>query len=270
MALKLFYAHLEILHNNESLGLALESSHSGTWDWDISNNTFTWSPQFLKLFEMPADTIAGFGSWRKAVHPDDLDEAGRKIEEAVEQKSDLLNEYRILLADGTIRWIRATGRAYYVDGIPKRMIGLCLDFTDEKRRAEELEKSEGLYQALFRNLLNGFAYCQMLFSDGEPIDFIYLAVNEAFIRQTGLNDVVGKRVSQIIPDIPKYDHELLVIYGRVSTSGEPERFTTYVTSLEKWFVVSVYCPERGYFVSIFDVLPEQGRDNAPSEPGLLS
>jgi len=61
----------------------------------------------------------------------------------------------------------------------------------------KLRLSEKLYRSLFENMINGFAYCQMIYQDSQPCDFIYLAVNEAFEKQTGLINVVGKRVSEL-------------------------------------------------------------------------
>jgi PAS domain-containing protein len=62
-------------------------------------------------------------------------------------------------------------------------------------QTEELLASEERYRSLFENMLDGFAYCEMLLDeDGRPDDFLYLAVNPAFEHLTGLTDVVGKRV----------------------------------------------------------------------------
>lgn len=61
-----------------------------------------------------------------------------------------------------------------------------------------LKQSEDVYRSLFESMLNGFAYCRMLYDEeGKSVDFIYLDVNEAFKAQTGLNDVVGKKVSEV-------------------------------------------------------------------------
>ena len=56
-----------------------------------------------------------------------------------------------------------------------------------------------MLSTVFDNMLNGFAYCQMIFEQGCPKDFIYLAVNGAFGALTGLRNVTGKRVSEIVP-----------------------------------------------------------------------
>ena len=90
-------------------------------------------------------------------------------------------------------------------------------------------------------------------------DFIYLKVNSAFEALTGLKDVVGKRVSEVIPGIQESDPELLEIYGRVALTGKPERFENYVEALKMWFSISVYSPGKEYFVAVFDVITERKR-----------
>ena len=129
-----------------------------------------------------------------------------------------------------------------------------------RRHAEELLRdSEEHYRSLFENMLNGFAYCRVLFEQGRLQDFIYLKVNTAFETLTGLRNVVGKKVSQVIPGIRETDTELFEIYGRVALTGKPERFERYVEALKTWFWISVYSPAREHFVAVFDVITERKR-----------
>jgi PAS domain S-box-containing protein len=120
-----------------------------------------------------------------------------------------------------------------------------------------LRESEQFYRFLFTNMLNGFAYCRMLFVDDQPQDFIYLAVNDAFTALTGLRDVVGRRVTEVIPGIRESDPELFTIYGRVARTGIAERFEVYVDALRMWFSISVYSPNEEHFVAVFDVITER-------------
>jgi two-component sensor histidine kinase/CheY-like chemotaxis protein len=117
--------------------------------------------------------------------------------------------------------------------------------------------SEKLYRSLFENMINGFAYCKMHFDEDRPVDFIYLAVNKAFETQTGLRGVTGKKVSEVIPGIRQSDPQLFELYGRVAHTGRPEQTEIYVEALKMWFLISVYSPQKEYFVAVFEVITER-------------
>lgn len=129
------------------------------------------------------------------------------------------------------------------------------------RRTEALQESEKRYHSLFENMLEGFAYCQMLYDDqGRPADFIYLDVNAAFERLTGLADVTGKKITEAIPGVKESNPELIEIYGRVAMTGNPEKFEIDFKPLGKDLSISVYSPERDYFVAVFDDVTERKRN----------
>ena len=102
----------------------------------------------------------------------------------------------------------------------------------------------------------------MLYKDQQPHDFRYLKVNRAFAELTGLNDVVGKTVTELIPGIQQSNPELFSIYGRVARTGKGEKFETYLEGLKTWFSVSVYCPEPEHFVAVFENVTERKRAEA--------
>jgi PAS domain S-box-containing protein len=98
----------------------------------------------------------------------------------------------------------------------------------------------------------------MLYDEqGGPDDFVYLAVNEAFGRLTGLKNVVGKRATEVIPRIKELNPELFEIYGRVASTNKPERFEIDFKPLGLYLSVSAYCPEPGHFVAVFDDISER-------------
>ena len=136
-----------------------------------------------------------------------------------------------------------------------------LEETEAKLRAAEKvhRESEERFRSLFNNMLEGFAYCKMLFEGGKATDFVYLSVNSAFERLTGLQNVAGKRVTEVIPGIKASNPELFEIYGKVALTGDPEQFEIYVDSLGIWFSISVYSTEIEHFVAVFDNITDRKR-----------
>jgi PAS domain S-box-containing protein len=119
---------------------------------------------------------------------------------------------------------------------------------------------ESLYRSFFNATLDGLAYCRMIVDRaGRPIDFVYQEVNENFEKLTGLKNVVGKKVTELIPGIVTTNPELFEIYGRVASTGTSERFETYLPQLASWFLVFVYSFEKGTFVAVFENFTDQKR-----------
>ncbi len=79
-----------------------------------------------------------------------------------------------------------------------------------KRAEDSLKASEANYRGLFEHMLDGLAHCRMEFDgEGRPVDCVYLAVNSAFSQLTGLQDVVGKRLTEVLPGIREANPEVL-------------------------------------------------------------
>jgi two-component system CheB/CheR fusion protein len=113
------------------------------------------------------------------------------------------------------------------------------------------------FQHLLEHMPNGVAYCLMLYEDGQPSDFIYLYTNPAFEKLTGLKNVTGKLISEVIPGIRQSEPELFEIYSSVAAGGGPVKFETYLEALGMWFSLSVYSPKHDHFVAMFDVITER-------------
>jgi diguanylate cyclase (GGDEF)-like protein/PAS domain S-box-containing protein len=138
-------------------------------------------------------------------------------------------------------------------------IAIKQDITERMRAQDAVAESERRYRSLFENMLEGFACCEMLFDQrGRPIDFVYLAVNSAFGKLTGLENVVGKRFTELIPG-GESQPELFERYGRVTVTDEPERFEIEIKGLGMWFSISAYGTGNGCFVATFDNITERKR-----------
>src|SRR3990172_220151 len=108
-----------------------------------------------------------------------------------------------------------------------------------------MELLDKLYRSLFENMLDGFAYGQMVYDEaGKPVDWIYLETNSSFERLTGLKNVKGKKVTEVLPGIKESNPELFKIYAQVAITGKPIVFETEIKQLRRWFKVSVFSIEK--------------------------
>ncbi|WP_052049900.1 PAS domain S-box protein [Leptolyngbya sp. KIOST-1] len=136
-------AEATLAHREEQLRLTFEFTHIGTWDWDVGQNRVAWNDNHFKLLGLEASTTEDtYQRWRCAVHPDDLERVEQALQTALHQHTDYEAEYRVILGDGTVRWLLGKGRGLYdSDQNPVRMLGVIIDISDRKESQEKLRAS---------------------------------------------------------------------------------------------------------------------------------
>jgi PAS domain S-box-containing protein len=134
------------------------------------------------------------------------------------------------------------------------------DNYNESSWKDALAVSEKQYRLMIKNMLNGYAFHQIVLDDkGTPIDYIFLDVNSGFEQMTGLKkeDILGKKTTEVIPLIANDPANWIGRYGNVAKNGKDIKFESYAETLQKWFSVYAYCPEIGYFVTFFEDISGQ-------------
>ncbi|MGI6679812.1 MAG: ATP-binding protein [Dehalobacterium sp.] len=97
------------------------------------------------------------------------------------------------------------------------------------------------YKLLCESIDKGICIIEKLdMGQDEPNSFKYVLTNPAFEKITGLSQVTGKTMDQVLPDI---DESQIKVLNSVITKGQALRFETYEKSLDKWF--SVYALPLG-------------------------
>ena len=125
--------------------------------------------------------------------------------------------------------------------------------SNRKIGEQPLSNNQSIHQGLFLHMNDGFAYCKVIFdADGNPVDYVFNDVNEAYRRLTGLYDetVLGRKVTEVIPNLKNEPFDWIRTCGRVALTGKSLTFERHCLTLDKWFAVNAYCPEKGYFAMI--------------------
>lgn len=124
----------QLAFSNDELQDAQQLAHIGSWQWDLASGQTQWSAEFYRILGIHPDTEGDHADLFTArVHPEDAADVVRAQEEAATAQRDIHSEYRIVRPDGTVRDVRAMGRAVRDDsGTIVRLVGTVQDVTEQR------------------------------------------------------------------------------------------------------------------------------------------
>ena len=151
-----------------------------------------------------------------------------------------------------------------------RLDGLLLataeDITERKAAEKELiqlkeeltQKATDKYRKIINSMDEGFCLLEIIRDEsGECVDYRYLETNPVFETQTGLKNVRGKTISELVPSI---ESSWMEIYGNVAMTGESIRFEDYSEGLERWYDVNAFkidAPSEQHVAVMFKDITER-------------
>ena len=129
---------------SERLSIAIESGGFGIWEWDIPEDRIIWDDRVYEIYginraEHPEPK---YNNWFiKLLHPEDQELLDNSVTQALKNQRKFNQEFRLINADGSIRYIKAYGLIQRNEqGEAVRMIGLNFDITKTKKTEKELRQ----------------------------------------------------------------------------------------------------------------------------------
>jgi formate hydrogenlyase transcriptional activator len=131
-------------------------SHTGSFGWNVLSGEIYWSEETYKIFEHDRVTKPTMEWIMQRIHPDDRDLVQQIIDDATEERADLDFEHRLMMPDGSVKYLHVLGRALKtsaenlefvhtivnVKGDLVEFVGTVMDVTAAKQAEEKIRQSE--------------------------------------------------------------------------------------------------------------------------------
>ena len=221
--------------------LAVEAAGIGTFDWDLVSGRLVWDARLVELFGDGADSFdESIDAFYARVHPEDRDRVARDLRAAIDTLGLFDAEFRLLLPDGSIRWIGARGRAVGpAGGAAIRLLGAASDIT--ARRAAEARVASVVESM-------GTAF----FSLGADWRFTYVNAEAERLLDRPREELVGAVVWEAFPAAVGSEFE--TNYRTAMQGDDPVAFDAYYPPpLDAWYEVRAWRDQDGlavYFLGV--------------------
>ena len=131
----------QLLIFNESTNQSEIIGNHANWAWDIDTNRFTFSDNHYRLLgEEPQSFEATLNNFLKFVHPEDVDKLTTDLQKMTDVEELPFIYYRIIQKNGSIKHVKAYGKAFYSKDGKKRLLGTTSDISDEIENVIALEE----------------------------------------------------------------------------------------------------------------------------------
>lgn len=259
-------AELALIDTRERLESIVNAAELGTWTWDLKADRVNADARVAHMFGIEPEqrNRLPMSTWLAAIHPDDAQSTQAMLARSLKLKRAYGGNFRILSHDGSCRWLLVRSSFEFdQQGKPQMVRGVTIDATRQLEAEQQLRSVEERYRTVFELLDEGLVVIDLIYDEsGEPIDYVFVEANPAFTRQTGRADIVGKLISELVPDLPRY---WLDMYARVVQTGETIRFDNEDRKMGRWYhlcAMRLGPPERRRVAVLFSDITERRKSEA--------
>jgi PAS domain S-box-containing protein len=244
-----------LAESESRLRLALAASKVGIFDYDLKTGFVEWTREEAVMFGFePECSRLHFEAFNQRVHPEDRARMQEAIEQAVARKGEYRSEFRVILPNGSVRWIRGLGQVT-LDGEarPVRVRGANLDFTDVKLAQDERDRESQRLAVITDAQPTLISYIDR--------NYVYQFVNRTYEVWFGTSrdEVRGKSMEQVLGALAFEELKPFIDRALAGEHVQFEREIHYqkagIKSIHGTYVpdVSANGEVRGVFVSVSDV-----------------
>src|SRR5439155_948310 len=127
----------------------------GCWEWDPASGRISWSDELYRIYGVERERFTpSFEGYLERVHPDDREQARSTVARALTEGRGFIFDERIVRPGGELRYLRSRGEVVRDDqGRSLKVLGTCLDITEQKSAEAALRAAAANLQALTRRLV---------------------------------------------------------------------------------------------------------------------
>ena len=192
------------------------------FDWE-SRRVLYVSPAYERIFGRSAGLLlSDYNQWRDSIYPDDLDYAERSLAEVLVKGAVEDREYRIITADGQVRWLsdKCFINRQAEPGQPVIIVGIAEDITDKKQMETELQRlatTDVLTQSSNRRHFFDCAHreFEQALHQRTPLAFLLLDIDDFKVINDTYGHQEGDNVLQRIAECGRATLRRGDVFGRI-------------------------------------------------------
>jgi PAS domain S-box-containing protein len=131
-----------VLHSEMYLTEAQRLSGTGSFGWNVANGEIIWSDQTFRIFGCDRTTKPTVEFIVQRTHPEDRAAVQQTIDRASREGKDFDHEHRLLMPDGSVKYVHAVARAVRDASDSTEFVGAVTDVTVAKETERKLRRSE--------------------------------------------------------------------------------------------------------------------------------
>jgi predicted ATPase/signal transduction histidine kinase/GAF domain-containing protein len=205
-------AHERLQQSEAFLAQAQSVSQTGSFGWNVAIGEIYWSNESYNIFEFDPAIKPTFEQIFQRVHPDDRLFVGHTLDQSTKQKIGFDVEYRLLMPDGRVKHVHASGQAVSSGNL--EIVGAVRDITERARSEEALRQAQGDLARINRVTTTGELAASLAHELSQPISGATTNANTC-LRKLARDDFDADELRVVVTRFARDAQRASDIIGRI-------------------------------------------------------